>query len=578
MTILSAYNTPRNTYTASASQTSFAISFEFYQVADIKVYKNGTLLTYNATPSTSSQYKITGTPSPSDDAYEFGQGGTITLGAGANVNDIIVIIRDISIERTTDFNSAGAFDITALNTQLDTLTSVVADIKTQTDRSVKLLDTDIVSATVTLPDKATRQSKILGFDANGNAETSISSTGLGTLSAITGDITIVAGIAADVTTVASNDANVTTVGTNIGSVNTVATNIADIITVANDLNEAVSEVETVADDLNEAISEIDTVSNNITDVQTVGDATNIANITTVAGEITPTNNISTVAGATPNINTVAGQISPTNNILTVANANANIATVAGDSANIALVAGAISPTNNIATVATNVAGINNFAERYRVSATAPTTSLDLGDLYFDTTSNTMKVYSSSGFINAGSSVNGTADRFKYTATASQVTFTGPDDNTSTLAYDAGFLDVYLNGIKLVNGTDFTASNGTSIVLATGASVSDILEVIAYGTFQLANFSITDATDVPPMGTAGQILQVNSGATALEFANNNSAEVYGFNKNASGELIVTTTNGGVDSINAATYAGFDDVLFSASGFTFSISNGNLVATI
>jgi hypothetical protein len=128
----------------------------------------------------------------------------------------------------------------------------------------------------------------------------------------------------------------------------------------------------------------------------------------------------------------------------------------------------------------------------------------------------MKVYSSSGFINAGSSVNGTADRYKYTATASQTTFTGADDNGNTLAYDAGFLDVYLNGIKLVNGSDFTASSGTSIVLTVGASASDILEVIAYGTFQLANFSIADANDVPALGTAGQVLKVNSGATALEY--------------------------------------------------------------
>jgi hypothetical protein len=52
----------------------------------------------------------------------------------------------------------------------------------------------------------------------------------------------------------------------------------------------------------------------------------------------------------------------------------------------------------------------------------------------------------------------------------------------------GFLDVYLNGIRLVNGSDFTASSGSSIVLTTGASASDILEVVAFGTFQLANFS------------------------------------------------------------------------------------------
>jgi hypothetical protein len=193
----------------------------------------------------------------------------------------------------------------------------------------------------------------------------------------------------------------------------------------------------------------------------------------------------------------------------------------------------------------------------------------------------MKVYSSGGFINAGSSVNGTADRYKYTATASQTTFTGADDNSNTLAYDAGFLDVYLNGIKLVNGSDFTASSGTSIVLTTGASASDILEVIAYGTFQLANFSITDANDVPnSLGTAGQVLKVNSGATALEFGNASSAEVYGFNKDSStnSNLIVTTTNQGVDNISKATFANFDDVLFSASGFTFTLSNGDLIANI
>ena len=44
------------------------------------------------------------------------------------------------------------------------------------------------------------------------------------------------------------------------------------------------------------------------------------------------------------------------------------------------------------------------------------------------------------------------------------------------------------------------------------------------------------------------------------------------------LQVTTTNKGADNIDSSTYAAFDDVLFSASGFTFSISNGILIATI
>ena len=42
--------------------------------------------------------------------------------------------------------------------------------------------------------------------------------------------------------------------------------------------------------------------------------------------------------------------------------------------------------------------------------------------------------------------------------------------------------------------------------------------------------------------------------------------------------VTTTNGGNDNISAATYAAFDDVIFAATGFTFSLSNGDLIATI
>ena len=125
----------------------------------------------------------------------------------------------------------------------------------------------------------------------------------------------------------------------------------------------------------------------------------------------------------------------------------------------------------------------------------------------------MKVYGSGGWTSAGSSVNGTADRFKYTATSGQTTFTGSDDNANTLGYDAGFLDVYLNGVKLVNGTDFTATNGTSIVLSTGAVINDILEVIAYGTFSLASFSIGDANDVSIGGvTNNQALLYNSGGS------------------------------------------------------------------
>ena len=61
----------------------------------------------------------------------------------------------------------------------------------------------------------------------------------------------------------------------------------------------------------------------------------------------------------------------------------------------------------------------------------------------------------------------------FTATAGQTTF------SPTSGYTLGYLDVYLNGVRLINGTDYTASNGTTVVLASGAALDDVVEVVAY---------------------------------------------------------------------------------------------------
>lgn len=61
----------------------------------------------------------------------------------------------------------------------------------------------------------------------------------------------------------------------------------------------------------------------------------------------------------------------------------------------------------------------------------------------------------------------------FTATEGQTTF------SPTAGYTLGYVDVYLNGVRLVNGQDYTASNGTQVVLATGASLNDVVEVVTY---------------------------------------------------------------------------------------------------
>ena len=170
MTIASAQNTGRQVFTATGGQTAFSITFEFFAIDDLKVYKNDVLATYNANPTTTTTYKVTASNSSSDSAYEFGTGATITFGSGLTANDKVVVVRRITIERTTDFPVNGTFDITALNTELDKAVAIFSDNKDQITRSIRLTDGDDTTPTLSVP--ATRANKILSFDGSGNVSVS----------------------------------------------------------------------------------------------------------------------------------------------------------------------------------------------------------------------------------------------------------------------------------------------------------------------------------------------------------------------------------------------------------------------
>ena len=84
---------------------------------------------------------------------------------------------------------------------------------------------------------------------------------------------------------------------------------------------------------------------------------------------------------------------------------------------------------------------------------------------------------------------GVRQRYQYTATAGQTTFSGTDLGNLTLTYtDNNFVDVYQNGVLLKGGgNDYTATSGTSVVLATGATADDVIEIIVYDAFSVGNF-------------------------------------------------------------------------------------------
>ena len=83
--------------------------------------------------------------------------------------------------------------------------------------------------------------------------------------------------------------------------------------------------------------------------------------------------------------------------------------------------------------------------------------------------------------------NGVRRRFIYTATANQTSFSGNDDNGTSLVYvDVAYLDVYQNGVKLKAVDDYASTTGTSVVLVQGASADDVVEIIAFDVFSIGD--------------------------------------------------------------------------------------------
>jgi len=79
------------------------------------------------------------------------------------------------------------------------------------------------------------------------------------------------------------------------------------------------------------------------------------------------------------------------------------------------------------------------------------------------------------------------NRYVYQATAGQTSFSGSDADSKVLSYsDSLYMDVYQNGVLLKPGTDYTATTGTTVVLVTGASLNDVVEMVVYDVFGVAD--------------------------------------------------------------------------------------------
>ena len=105
---------------------------------------------------------------------------------------------------------------------------------------------------------------------------------------------------------------------------------------------------------------------------------------------------------------------------------------------------------------------------------------------------------------------GVRNRFVYQATAGQTSFSGSDADSKVLTYqDSLYLDVFQNGVLLKPGTDYTATTGTTVVLVTGASLNDVVEMVAYDVFSVANSYTQSQSDTRyPFKGNNSIIRLN----------------------------------------------------------------------
>lgn len=145
-----------NIFTVTTASTGpFTFSFSYFTSSDIRVAFNGVEISsvgFTVTPTVTADY-----------GYE---GGSITLSVAVSSGSLRVW-RDVPSARTTDFPTAGPFNVTTLNTWLDKMFSILQQVETSLSRTLRMNDTE-GSTISSIPLKASRASTVLLFDASGN--------------------------------------------------------------------------------------------------------------------------------------------------------------------------------------------------------------------------------------------------------------------------------------------------------------------------------------------------------------------------------------------------------------------------
>ena len=188
------------------------------------------------------------------------------------------------------------------------------------------------------------------------------------------------------------------------------------------------------------------------------------------------------------------------------------------------------------------------------SWTSTNPTLAAGEIGFESDTGKIKIGTGSTAWNALTyTASSTAVTYLFNATAGQTTFSGTDANGLTLAYTVGSEQVYLNGVLQVRGSDYTASNGTSIVLTSGALVSDVLNVIAFSALALSDTYTQAQADAKFFQTANaflagknKIINGDFNVNQRSFTSTTTSSAYNFDR------FMTEYGGGTVTTSAQTF--------------------------
>jgi hypothetical protein len=229
-----------------------------------------------------------------------------------------------------------------------------------------------------------------------------------------------------------------------------------------------------------------------------------------------------------------------------------------------------SATAAAASAAAAATSYDSFDDRYLGAKSSDPTldndgdALVTGALYFNSVSGTMLAWDGT----AWGSISSTAAifRFKFIAVGGETSLSGADAFSQTLSYLAGKEQVYLNGVLLVRGTDYTATTGSSITALAALATSDIVEIITFTALSVVTDipqSIVDAKGDLIVGTAadtvgrlavgtnGQVLTADSTAgTGLAYTTPISASSTTTFTNKTVSLTSNTVSGTLAEFNTA----------------------------